>query len=203
MLALTECRPRDATIGAAAVGNPIADWTALFPSPETSRPTDSCVSEESLAQLREKLFSKPEHHHDPFASPLLFFRTPSSSLPDQYNQGLPLDMSPDPYALGEDVPTVPDRLRRSHRKYPPAGSALRLPHMRIEVGRRSGIRQQGEDLAERLLKSVKYWEDEAYGAIGEEALKARISLVIRDGVGLWGEKELADVGGWLGDVLRR
>lgn len=203
MLALTECRPRDAAISAAAVGNPIADWTALFPSPEGSESADACISEESLAQLREKLFRKPEHHHDPFASPLLFFRTPSSSLPDPHNQGLPLDQSPDPYALGEDVPTVPDRLRRFHRKYPPAGSALRLPHMRIDVGRRSGIRQQGEDLAERLLQSVKYWEDEAYGAIGEEALNARISLVNREGVGLWGEKELADVGGWLGDVLRR
>jgi acetyl esterase/lipase len=206
MLALTECRPRDSTISAAAVGNPIADWTALFPSPERSESADARISEESLVQVREKLSSKPEHYHDPFASPLLFFRTPSTSLPDPYNQGLPglsLDLPPDPYALGEDVLAVPDRLRRSHRKYPPAGSALRLPHMRIEVGRQSGIRQQGEDLEERLLKSVKYWEDEAYGAVGAEALKAKIRLVEREGVGLWGEKELADVGGWLGDVLRR
>lgn len=206
MLALTECRPRDPTISAAAVGNILADWTALFPSPERSKSTEAPISEDSLVQSREKLFSKPEHYHDPFASPLLFFRTPSSSLPDPYNQGLPspsLDLPPDPYALGEDVPTVPDRLRRSHRKYPPAGSALRLPQMRIEIGRQCGIRQQGEDLAERLLKSVKYWEDEAYGAVGEEALKAKIGLVEREGVGLWGEKELADVGGWLGDVLRR
>jgi len=206
MLALTECRSRDATIGAAAVGNPIADWTALFPPPERSESADAPISEESLVQVREKLFSKPEHYHDPFASPLLFFRTPSSSLPDPYNQGLPgpsLDLPPDPYALGEDVPAVPDRLRRSHRKYPPAGSALRLPHMRIEVGRQSGIKQQGEDLAECLLKSVKYWEVEAHGAVGAEALEAKIRLVEREGAGLWGVKELAHVGGWLGDVLRR
>jgi len=206
MLALTECRPRDATLNAAAVGNPIADWTALFPAPERSESADGRISEESLIHVREELFSKPEHYHDPFASPLLFFRTPSSSLPDPYNQGLPgpsLDLPPDPYALGEDVPTVPDRLRRSHRKYPPAGSALRLPHMRIEVGQQSGVRQQGEDLAERLLKSVKYWEEEAYGAVGKETLKAKVRLVKREGVGLWGEEELTDVGEWLGDVLRR
>jgi len=95
------------------------------------------------------------------------------------------------------------RIASTRLPAPRAGSALRLPHMRIEVGRQSGIRQQGEDLAERLLKSVKYWEDEAYGAVGAEALKAKIRLVEREGVGLWGEKELADVGGWLGDVLRR
>ena len=75
--------------------------------------------------------------------------------------------------------------------------------MRIEVGRQSGIRQQGEDLAERLSKSVKCWEVETHGAVGAEALKAKIRLVEREGAGLWGVKELAHVGGWLGDVLRR
>lgn len=208
MLALTECRPGETTISAAVVGNPIVDWTALFPPDDQTRSeqADTALSETSLIGVREKLFSKPEHYHDPFASPLLFFRTPSTSLPDPFNQHLPdstLDLPPDPYALGEDIPSAPDRLRRSHRKYPPAGSALRLPYMRIDVGQESGLRQQGEDLNHQLLKSVKYWEEEAYGAMGKETLRAKLELNEREGLGLWGEREVAEIGEWLGDVLRR
>ena len=203
MLALTECRARRPTISAAAMGSPIVDWTALFPS-ETGEA--GSLSENSLLQLRDDIFPKPDHYHDPFASPLLFFRTPSTSLPNPYGQEFlesAPDPSSDPYALGEDVPSQPDRLRRSHRKYPPPGSALRLPHMRIEVGRQSGLREQGEDLRQRLLKSVKYWEEEAYGALVKKALLEKIDLVEREAVGLWGEREVAEVGAWFGEVLRR
>ena len=204
MLALTECRAQRPTIDAAAAGNPIGDWTAIFAA-DSGDNTDA-LSETSLLKIRDQLFSKPEHFHDPFASPLLFFRTPSTSLPNPYSQQTSdpsLEPAPDPYALGEDIPSAPDRLRRSHRKYPPAGSLLRLPHTRIEIGQQSGLRQQGEDLAEQLVKSVKYWEEETYGTVGQEALRERVEIFERDGLGLWTERELVEIGSWFGEVLRR
>lgn len=226
MLALTECRPEKQGISAAAVGNPITDWTALFPpepSPASSKelaarskgprfsPAATASSEEALAltplsllDQRDKIFTKPEHYHDPFASPLLLFSTPSTILPSVYSEmSSTSDSGSDPYALGEDVPSTPDRVRRSHRKYPPPGSALRLPHMRIEVGKKSGLREQGMDISDRLVKSVKYWEEESYGAVGEDTLLDRLSLVKREKVGLWGDREAADVGAWMGEMLKQ
>ena len=204
MLALTECRAHEPTISAAAIGNPVADWTALFAEESTEK--EDSLSGESLLQVRDQLFSKPEHYHDAFASPLLFFRTASSSLPDSYQQQI-LKLSPephaDPYVLGEDIPAATERLRRAHRKYPLSGSGLRLPHLRIEVGQQNTLKQQGEDLAERLLKSVKYWEEEAYDSVGHESLEAKIELIEPHGLGFWGEKEAAELGGWFGEVLRR
>ena len=157
--------------------------------------------------LRKDLFQKPEHYHDPFASPLLFFRTPAVSLPDLLSPHELVDEQdssrlPDPYALGEDVLSSLDRKRRSHRKYPPAGSALRLPHLRIDVGAGSELADQGHEMVDLLWRSVRYWEDESYGELGKQALKEKIELVEKNNTGLWGEKELADVGGWMGKILR-
>lgn len=165
------------------------------------------LSNDFLLKLREDIFKKPEHYHDPFASPLLFFRTPSISLPDPISQHDLVDEqtsghAPDTYALGEDVPSPLDRKRRSHRKYPPAGSALRLPHLRIDVGADSGLAEQGKDMVESLLRSVKYWEEESYGELGTQVLKERIELIETEGPMLWDEKRIAGVGDWMGKVLK-
>ena len=207
-LALTECRPARASITAACVGNPIADWTSLTFSKKQDRANrKGPLLTESLLKLREDLFRKPEHYHDPFASPLLFFRTPAVSLPDLSFQHESVEEQdsrhlPDPYTLGEDVPSPLDRKRRSHRKYPPAGSALRLPHLRIDLGADSELAEQGHDMVDLLLRSVRHWEDESYGELGKQALKEKIELVETENTGLWGEKEIADVGRWMGKILR-
>lgn len=214
-LALTECRAGRASISAAWVGNPVVDWTSLALSSTTNNNKEGPLSHDSLLKLREDLFHKPEHYHDPFASPLLFFRTPAISLPDPISphdsvvdEQYP-DPTPDPYALGEDIPSsfpLDHRKRRSHRKYPPAGSALRLPHLRIEVGAESGLTEQGKEMVELLLRSVKYWEEESYGGElgGVQALKEKIELIEEtESSRLWHEeKKIADVGEWMGKVLR-
>ena len=99
MLALTECHVGRPGISGAAMGNPIVDWTSLFPAaeetetdfanpskarfsansiagnPSQAQPNGS-MSVETLVALRSTLFGKPETFLDPLASPLLFFRTP-------------------------------------------------------------------------------------------------------------------------------
>ena len=100
------------------------------------------------------------------------------------------------------MPSPLDRKRRSHRKYPAAGSALRLPHLRIDVGADSGLAEQGKEMVELLLRSVKYWEEESYGELGTQALKEKIELSETESPRLWDEKRVAEVGDSMGKVLR-
>lgn len=229
MLALTECRPTKGGVKAAAVGNAIMDWTSLFPasnngiapavsyreattssnarhvSPEwSSNQHGPSLSKDGLLRLRSRLFTQPEKYFDPFASPLLFFRTPGcdlASLGDDIHARQAFD---DPGA--DDSTTAHDaqtKRRRSPRKYPPNGSGLRLPYMRFDAGIESSLREQSEEIVEVLGKSAQHWEDESYGALDRKAVSKRVRLVERSGLGLWGEKELRELGTWFGDVLRR
>ena len=229
MLALTECRPTSGAIKAAAIGNPILDWTSLFPvgdngvplaglSPEKTVSTsasnvapqrlatqhDQTLSEAGLLHLRSRLFTRPETYFDPFASPLLFFRTPASDIPDDTALHQLLDRP-----AANNSPTTRNgcsahaKKRRAHRKYPPNGSGLRLPYMRFEVGIDNAFKAQGKEMVEVLKKSMRYWEDESYGATNREALSKRIQLVEREGLGWWNEKEIRELGSWFGDYLRR
>lgn len=161
MLALTECREDSTGLGingisAAAIGNPIVDWTGLFGT--DSDPLTMPISEKDitraerssssttnaqpmsisgLSAARNSYFAKPDAYFDPFASPLLFFRTPASELPFDQAASLGYSGGSEP----EDVPTEPVRKRRSARKHPPSGSKLRLPlHVRVEVGRDSTLK---------------------------------------------------------------
>ena len=232
MLALTECRPAKGGVKAAAVGNAIVDWTSLLPardngippavscreatttanagkvapecSPNQHRPS---LSHDGLVRLRSRLFTRPEQYLDPFASPLLFFRTPACdpALPvDDIHARQAFDgLSVDDSITAHDASLAQAKQRRSHRKYPPSGSGLRLPYMRFDAGIDCSLREQSEEMVEVLRKSAKHWEDESYGALNREAISKRVRLVERGGLGLWGEKELREIGTWFGDVLRR
>ena len=223
MLALTECRPTKGGVKAAAVRNAVLDWTSIFaadgdnasPAVTNRQQTISAgakhvahqlyadkgsqpLSNDTLLQLRSAFFQRAEKYFDPFASPLLFFRTPASELPTDID-----GPTVDRHTFGELTGTSPAKKRRSHRKYPPIGSALRLPELRIEVGMENELRNQGEEMAEVLKKSVKYWEEEFYGACDREALLRKIQLVRSNRLGLWAEKDIISLGEWFGEVLRR
>ena len=232
MLALTECRPTKGGVKAAAVGNAIVDWTSLFPAGENGTPpavsyredreaTTSpnarhvaperspnqhgpSLSNDGLLQLRSRLFTRPEKYFDPFASPLLFFRTPGSELAspvDDIHARQAFDHHDG--IAAHDGSLAQTKRRRSSRKYPPSGSGLRLPYMRFEAGIQSNLREQGEEMVDVLNKSAKHWEEESYGALDRDAASKRVRLVERSGLGLWGESELRELGNWFGDVLRR
>lgn len=208
MLALTE-----QGVNAAAIGNPIVDWTALF-TPDTDKA--SVLSEgpvhnsqndplvdpaptilKSLLTMREKLFTKAEKYHDPFASPLLFFRTPSSDLPTEFGR-LHLESDLD---TGHQT-TEAVKKRRSLRKYPPRGSNLVLPHMRVDIGKENVLRDQGIELIDLMRRSHTRADTERNNF--QDFLPSRIfDVVERPGCGWWHKKEMQEIGNWLGEVLRR
>ena len=215
MLALTECDSASLGIGAAALGNPIVDWTALH-SPDakpeskaTSRIKVTTKSQglwekyllsiESLLTLREEYFPKAEKYHDSFASPLLFFRTPSSELP--------LEHTPTQSSDGDSNPEIAvlesTQKRRFLRKYPPTYSDLILPHVRVNVGKDSVLKDQGIELVDLMRRSFDRCEVDRFTHLGKDYPQRRFEVVDWEGLGLWDEKEILEIGHWFGDVLRK
>ena len=217
MLALTEChtspqgRP-PGSISALALGNPILNWTGLFETTQdptaaridSGRPTneedDRVLTIGNLLRTRDIFFNKVEACFDPFASPLLFFRTPSFELPNTAHHYFNGDEQTD--AETESTSSEPIRKRRSLRKYPPASSNLLLPHTRIEVGSENVLRDQSIELVDLMRKSFRRTSDEAFIATGD-APDSEFELVQRENMGLWDENLTYKVGRWLGQMLRK
>ena len=222
MLALTECVNTSAElqpqgISALAVGNPILDWTVLTrsdatpiaPQEEISRRAvnsltgadNETLSANRLCDIRQACFPKAETYFDPFASPLLFFCTPTSEIPNEVVapvKGFLLDGGPE----AED-PTLPlVKKRRSARKYPPMGSNLLFPWTKVEVGKDWLLKDQGVDLVEMMRKSFKRSEAERAADMGK-AFERDFDIVDREGVGLWDEKHMFEIGLWFGEILRK
>ncbi|EME89700.1 uncharacterized protein MYCFIDRAFT_78516 [Pseudocercospora fijiensis CIRAD86] len=178
-MALTECRIGEPGIVAAAVSNPIADWTALDIDPlsDGAKRSKSEVEQLNLEELcaqRDVIFRKPEHYFDPFASPTLFFRSPGVHVPKQTDQQILDDM--DQLALfgreqyvgpesiinaspvkdapksreGEESPST---TRRTSERYPSKAFNLRLPSFRITAGLDNAIGAQTAELAKLLKQS--------------------------------------------------
>ncbi|MCJ1430675.1 hypothetical protein MMC27_000025 [Xylographa pallens] len=194
--------------------------TRLKPRKKKPPPTDSwlthasspLLSASTLLQARDTLFAKPEHYHDPFASPLLFFRSASSDIPPPE--------SPFPNHFPNSVPSAPSlspaavttflKPRRAYMRYPPLGSGLVLPRTRVDVGRESVLRDQGVELAEAMGRSWALYGGQGAGR-GEGGRAVRgdgngegvVNVEIREveGEGLWGEEELVGVGRWVAETL--
>ncbi len=224
MLALTECHNQTADrdqqgISAVAVGNPILDWTALsdstkdhrgsrYPSNKlsrmkhNSRPSynDQTMTVSDFLNVRSIFFKKPETYFDPFASPLLFFRTPSADIPTEPRVVSANTSSSDSESEAGLLEAV--KKRRSHRKYPPTGMDLVLPHMRVEVGKDCALKDQGIELIELVRKSFKRTKDEM-NTLGDSMIDRGFEFIELEGLGLWDEKHMLQIGQWFGDVLRR
>ena len=240
MLALTECHEDRKGITAAAVGNPLVDWTGLFPheSDHTSdsqeaglvrrthgdlsflpdpykgglprrllphqktisfnTPSSDPLPIGGLLQIRRHYFRKPESYFDPFASPLLFFRTPSAELPRE---------SPANYTIidqsekgGDSAESV--NKRRSPRKYPPTDSNLLLPWMRVDVGKENVLQDQGLEFVELMRRSFRRSRVER-SASAQKEVHRTFEVVEREGMGLWDAKDALEIGQWFGEVLRK
>lgn len=224
MLALTECRNPASNAGlqgvsAVAVGNPILDWTALFDSTndhlglryssnklirrEYKFPpsyNNQILTISDLLNARSMFFRKAETYFDPFASPLLFFRTPSVDIPNEYPVASTNGSSSDPEVDCDSLELV--KKRRSHRRYPPTGIDLILPHMRVEVGKDCVLKEQGIELVELVRKSFKR-TDEAMHTLGRSVIERSFDLIEKEGLGLWDKEHMLEIGQWFGDVLRR
>ena len=230
-LALTECHTHRTGIRVAALGNPICDWTQMHSSlnddmskklargkeealekrRKVSSVEDSFTAfamnptlpASSLLTARTNLFTLAEKYFDPFASPLLFFRTASSELPFDY---LSPTLSPT-FSDAEQQPSTEwIRRRRAHRRHPPMGSGLGIPKTRIDVGEECALRDQGWDLVDSMRRSVDLYEQEReFGAFTDQTGvrgEQRVTLRMRPGVGLWTDDDMVDVGRWMGEMLR-
>lgn len=223
MLALTECHINEQGIIAGAIGNPIADWTSLsFEDWDTGAPNarsaphpnldqnllrasdlsdpSKGLTIESLLSLRDEIFSKEESYFDRFASPALFFRTPSYDLPPPIQRFSAMD--PVDSQESEDDTSAPlVKRRRSHRKYPPLSSEFRIPRMLFEVGKENVWKNQGLELAELVRRSVYLWERGEGQDLSRDG-NNRVDLVRRAESGLWGDKEIVEIGHWFVEAFR-
>lgn len=178
MLALTECRIGEPGVIAAAVNSPLVDWVSVGEqSPASVRsfqPGKRAVGQ--LLDLRRTLFCKPDRYFEPFASPLLLFRTSGVPLPSaptevelddmeqwsQYEreeyakQHTPNDVGAIDHAASEDVfasALVPVPSRRMSRRYPSVSLNLRLPSFRVSSGSLAPFTQQSKELIHVLRQS--------------------------------------------------
>lgn len=230
MLALTECHSRkQGSIAAAGIGNPVADWTslafegdatedvsvnlALHAEPVKKKPpssgtipwTDRSLSTESLLSARNNLFPKEDRFFDPFASPLLFFRGPAFDL-----KGIQLPESAVSSATADTMAEQPSdddsasviRNRLSHRKYPPGNSGLFLPQMRVELGGKNILREQGLEFVTLMRRSVRLWQYQEKCDSNNDG-SDRIELLERPASGWWGNEEIHDLGAWFAQTFRR
>jgi acetyl esterase/lipase len=184
MLALTECRKGEPGIVAAAINNPLADWVQPEEELHVTAPKSSLakfgqkyngLEIADLLRARGNYFLKPESYFDPFASPLLFFRTPGTAVPSNSRtelddlellsaieredfhrqQALLSGMSNvtlQDIASGADE-AKPATPRKSSRLFPNASLKLDLPSFRIATGNTSPLSDQAHELSQVLRKS--------------------------------------------------
>ena len=129
----------------------------------------SILSTEDLLRARSQRFEQKQLFADPFASPILFFRSSGLDYSHMYPQSRSLSPSSSPGFLpngnkkfsSEDdsstpsaAPTTTITRRKAARVYPPTGSGLILPPIRIATGKSSILLDQAAELAKRYRKSV-------------------------------------------------
>jgi len=177
-LALTECRLGEPGISAAAVNNTLSDWVSL----EQQLPGSSIGGSQhdldledvprsasaELTSLRNRLFTKPDRYFDPFASPILFFRTPSAEVPpatDSLADDLDhlhlvqLEESQRERGISSSTTstqsdTAASVVRKASRRYPNSALNLRLPSFRFSSGTIAPFERQSIELARVTRQSL-------------------------------------------------
>ena len=184
MLAVTECQIGRPGIRAAAVNNPVLDWVDLdsntdsLASPHSAGPSlhASTSISSQLRMLRQQvLFTKPEHYFDPFASPLLFFRSAGQDLPytpaitPQDDLELLAFLNRESFHHEQSIlskisnsqpvndlassPRDEKAARKTSARYPSLALQLRLPPFDITSGAASPLKEQASEFTQRLRKS--------------------------------------------------
>lgn len=192
-LALTECRAGQPRVVAAAVQNPVLDWTSLgaagrLKKTRNTKAPSSPLGDfsqhelQELLRLRSDLFAKPAHYFDPFASPMLFFRSPGIEVPETPREETLNDL--EQLSIYEREARELERIerealespadqasllqgRRSSRRFPNKSLGLRLPSFYIFADKGSPLTAQAEELASQLRRSfVRQRKDAIPGASG-------------------------------------
>ena len=223
MLAITESHPARPHISAAAFGNPVLDWTSIFPQDrdmviddiqpvgqgnnQAPKAPDAAfsLSVHGLINLRQQIFCKAEHYFDPFASPLLFFRTPGFDLPQPWQQPGFFNIQaekPDESLAADPDDDIIKRKRTYYRAFPPKGSGMMLPSTRIMTDTEFSLRHQSEEFVALMSRSIiganRFLEPAEI-----EAIESRFTTQSRNEDGSWNNQEATELGQWLGEELRR
>lgn len=197
---------------------------------------DGLIKPSVLLQARHSLFSKPEGYFDPFASPALFFRSPGALIPkeearkpmDDFDELAEIeqqDFHRQQMRLGAlsnvsmfqqqglsdsnegDLTARVTAPRKSSRRYPRAGSGLRLPNFRITCAQQSPLFDQALEFTELIRRSrlreaeAQQSETERMDAI--EIAQLQDTFDARDNTQLWstGSQDIDDVAAWFKDIL--
>jgi acetyl esterase/lipase len=211
MLALTESKSKGNRIVAAALNNPIVDWVVPereeleleaaeavksdgMKKPKRSKRKQKApgtswthfghstgLSSSSLLDVRKLLFKNSDAYIDPFASPIHFFRTTGYT----------------PATTGIQA-SAAALARKSPRGFPPAGSDLILPSMRVSVGQQNLLLSQTLEFMERLKKIKDKMEASGLDP-GED------ELIMLPKEGLWNDtrSDIESAGEWLEDMISR
>ncbi|WPG98600.1 Hypothetical protein R9X50_00139300 [Acrodontium crateriforme] len=203
MLALTECRATQPGIVAAALSNPITDWVGLDEcahSTRSSRRTQFAAPslETELSTLKTQLFPNPTSSFDPFASPILFFRSAGINIPTRPPDP-PLDdlehlslLEREEFFLEQHAlslittethtsqPSTPNatpepqrRKPKASKRFPSASLCLRLPRFHISSSfLASPLEAQAKELVHQLRLSVARQNGRASETFGRKVLQS-------------------------------
>lgn len=208
-LALTESHPhKHFAVRGLAVHNGVYNWTMFLPDHRVHKsrgalmPVDKygCDAIKALGSLMPGLFKKTASLFDPFASPVLFFRTAGMDIPSSFTRSETLTSQIDHLAgltLSEDekamLPNPPPPPRRAALVFPPRTSTLKIPETRLLYTRPPPLTKrkrrakakgntfetQALELAEVMRRSVErevkermVWDDE----VGEDVPNKRVRL---------------------------
>jgi hypothetical protein len=230
----------------ATTKDPLLTSTLPNPNPEAhnallhSVSTSTPYTLQTLHTLKPALFTHPASAFDAFASPILFFRSAGLSTPSAFPGTKPSPSSATSTKLddvaglslsdseredllsmiGAEVESVPDEAvevgRRSHLKFPPAGSGLKIPRSLflysggaarevVGKGKKRGVKgtevkQQTDAMVGLLRRSVVSYEfkDRAHWDEDLDPHAASEARVRMQEVGEWEEEKA--VREWMEDL---
>lgn len=181
-LALTECRKGEPGIVAAALHNPMIDWVSIDEALNSQarhlgaknplyNDASTLSQLQRLRYLRKTLFRRPENYFDPFASPILFFRSAGVDVPPPAPE-VPVDdleelsrlerqeayeeeigVASDTTDPGPQNMPVQPAMRKASRRFPSKALGLRLPEFHISTDATSPLADQAGELAKVLRQS--------------------------------------------------
>jgi len=164
----------------------------------------------TMANARTFCFpsAKPATYFDPFASPILFLRLSGADIPASREYTIEDDfqalfgMQADEALAGTTTPghmqteqilmrseeaksKETKQRRKTTRRYPPAGMALRIPSVRICAGRATVLADQASEMVRLMRKAEARMDMDQVGAVDEG--------LIEDVLG-WNEHRIDGVG---------
>jgi acetyl esterase/lipase len=172
------------------------------------------LSTQAITKARNKIFTSENGYFDNFASPIHWFRTPGIEVAEDLARLLEHEEAP-----------KPELLRKYRLNFPPTGSGLEMPHVRLSTGEESVLLTQNEEFLTKLnmaevtnylrARKIKYAK---YKGLGQDD-KNEVDFIcdiadkkylmnILPGVGLWGlgreeiwRQDVEGAGRWLRSLM--